>query len=319
MTKTGAGAKPKDDAARRKLRARRGLMDCERLRAKGGKSFRLSDHKTNDHRPFKDKEAADGYLQLGVARLAKLQDVLYAQDRWSVLLVIQAMDAAGKDGTIKHVMSGLNPQGCHVVSFKAPSPAELDHDFLWRCQQHLPERGRIGVFNRSYYEEVLVVRVHPEILAGQKLPPVLVTKNIWKERYEDINAAERYLVRNGTRIVKVFLHVSYEEQGRRMLARLEDPDKNWKFSAADLKERGYWKDYMKAYQEMIAATSTDWAPWHVVPADNKWFSRLAVADLLIDTLEGMDLQYPRVNAEKKKELEVIRKKMAAEVGGKSKA
>ena len=307
-----------DRAARRKLRARRGLMDCERLRAKHGKAFHLTDHKTDDHRPFKDKEAADGYLQLGVARLAKLQDILYAQDRWSVLLVIQAMDAAGKDGTIKHVMSGLNPQGCHVVSFKGPSAAELDHDFLWRCQQHLPERGRIGVFNRSYYEEVLVVRVHPEILAGQKLPPALVTKNIWKERYEDINAAERYLVRNGTRIVKVFLHVSREEQGRRMLARLEDPDKNWKFSTADLKERGFWKDYMKAYQEMIAATSTEWAPWHVVPADNKWFSRLAVADLLIDTLEGMDLHYPRVNAEKKKELDVIRKKMAAEVGGKSK-
>jgi PPK2 family polyphosphate:nucleotide phosphotransferase len=309
---------PKDAAARRKMRAKKGLMDCERLRARPGKAFRLSDHKTDDHRPFQDKDAADGYLQLGVARLAKLQDVLYAQDRWSVLLVIQAMDAAGKDGTIKHVMSGLNPQGCHVVSFKSPSAAELDHDFLWRCQLHLPERGRIGVFNRSYYEEVLIVRVHPEILAGQKLPPELVTKDIWKERYEDINAAERYLSRNGTRIVKVFLHVSREEQGRRMLARLEDPDKNWKFSAADLKERDYWKDYMKAYQEMIAATSTDWAPWHVVPADNKWFARLAVADLLIDTLEGLDLHYPRVNAEKKKELEGLRKKMAAELGRKSK-
>jgi len=307
-----------NSAARRNLREKRGLMDCARLRAKHGKAFRLSDHKTDDHRPFKDKEAAEGYLQLGVARLATLQDTLFAQDRWSVLLIIQAMDAAGKDGIIKHVMSGINPQGCQVVAFKAPSPADLDHDFLWRCQQHLPERGRIGVFNRSYYEEVLIVRVHPEILAAQKLPPSLVTKNLWKERYEDINAAERYLTRNGTRIIKVFLHVSRAEQARRMLARLEDPDKNWKFSAADLEEREYWKDYMKAYQEMIAATSTDWAPWHVVPADHKWFSRLAVADLLIDTLESLDLHYPRVDSQKKKELEVIRKKMAAEVGGKSK-
>jgi PPK2 family polyphosphate:nucleotide phosphotransferase len=303
-------------SAAKKRKAKRGLMNCERLRARPGKAFRLSDHTTDDHRPFKDKEAADGYLQLGVARLAALQDVLYAQDCWSVLLIIQAMDAAGKDGIIKHVMSGLNPQGTQVVSFKAPSPAELDHDYLWRCIQHLPERGRIGVFNRSYYEEVLVVRVHPEILAGQKLPPKLVTKNIWKERYEDINGAERYLSRNGVKIVKVFLHVSREEQSRRLLARLEDPDKNWKFSTADLKERSFWKDYMKAYQEMIAATSTEWAPWHVIPADHKWFSRLAVADLLIDTLEGLDLHYPRVHAEKKKELEAIRKKMVAEATGK---
>jgi len=294
-----------------------GLFDWSRLRAPRGKRFRLADRDTADTHPFKDKDAAEGYLQEGVARLAALQDTLYAQDRWSVLLIVQAMDAAGKDGTIKHVMSGLNPQGCHVVAFKTPSETELDHDFLWRSNINLPERGRIGVFNRSYYEEVLIVRVHPPILAGQMLPPSLVTKNIWKERYEDINAAERYLTRNGTKIVKVFLNVSKEEQRRRFLDRLEDKDKNWKFRAADLKERDYWKDYMKAYQEMIAATSTDWAPWHVVPADHKWFSRLAVADLLIDALERLDLQYPRVDASEKKKLEVIRRRMVGESRGKA--
>ena len=296
-------------------KGKHGLFDGARLRAAQGSRFRLADHDTADSRPFKDKDAAEGYLQLGVARLAELQDILYAQDRWSVLLIIQAMDAAGKDGTIKHVMSGLNPQGCQVVSFKVPSERELDHDYLWRGNIQLPERGRIGVFNRSYYEEVLVVRVHPEILAGQRLPPVLVTKNIWKERYEDINATERYLTRNGVRIVKVFLNVSKDEQRQRMLDRLEDPARNWKFSEADLKERDYWKDYMKAYQEMIAATSTSWAPWHVVPADKKWFSRLAVADLLIDALEGLDLHYPKVEGAKKKELEAIRRGMMREGGG----
>ena len=293
---------------------RHGLFDGSRLQAAPGKPFRLADHDTADTRPFKDKAAAEGYLQLGVARLAELQDVLSAQDRWSVLLIIQAMDAAGKDGIIKHVMSGLNPQGCHVVSFKAPSETELDHDFLWRTNSHLPERGRIGVFNRSYYEEVLVVRIHPSILAGQKLPPRLVTKQIWKERYEDINAAERHLARNGTKIVKVFLNVSKEEQRLRMLDRLEDPAKNWKFRAADLQERNYWKDYMKAYQEMIAATSTEWAPWHVVPADHKWFSRLAVADLLVDAMEGLGLRYPQVDAAKKKELDAIRRGMLSGSG-----
>lgn len=296
---------------------RQGLFNGSRLQAAPGKRFRLADHDTADTRPFQDKEAAEGYLQLGVARLAELQDVLSAQDRWSVLLIIQAMDAAGKDGIIKHVMSGLNPQGCHVVSFKAPSETELDHDFLWRSNLHLPERGQIGVFNRSYYEEVLIVRVHAQILAGQKLPPKLVTKNIWKERYEDINAAERHLVRNGTRIVKVFLNVSKEEQRRRFLDRLEDKKKNWKFRAADLKERDYWSDYMKAYQEMIQATSTEWAPWHVVPADHKWFSRLAVADLLIDAMAGMKLAYPQVSPPEKKELEVLRRRMMREKRGKA--
>ena len=287
----------------------------KRLRAEG-KGFRLADRDPKFHGDL-SRESAEALQAAQLVELQSFQDRLYADDTHSVLLVLQGMDAAGKDGIIKHVMSGLNPQGCHVVSFKAPSETELDHDFLWRSNLHLPERGQIGVFNRSYYEEVLNVRVHAQILAGQKLPPALVTKNIWKERYEDINAAERHLVRNGTRIVKVFLNVSKEEQRRRFLDRLEDKKKNWKFRAADLKERDYWSDYMKAYQEMIQATSTKWAPWHVVPADHKWFSRLAVADLLIDAMAGMKLAYPQVSPPEKKELEVLRRRMMREKRGKA--
>jgi PPK2 family polyphosphate:nucleotide phosphotransferase len=289
-----------------------GLFESHRIRVDHPRSFRLSERDTGDTRPFKDRASAEGYLQRGIERLAELQDRLYAQDRWSVLLIIQAMDAAGKDGIVKHVMSGLNPQGCDVVPFKTPTSAELDHDFLWRSNIRIPERGRIGVFNRSYYEEVLVVRVHPEILASQRIPDELVTGSIWRDRFEDINANERYLSRNGIKIVKVYLHVSKEEQLERLLARLDDPEKNWKFSTADLKERSRWNDYRKAYQEMIAATSTRWAPWHVVPADHKWFARLAVADLLIEAMESLDLHYPGVTAEKRKELALVRKELAAE-------
>ncbi|MCU0255049.1 MAG: polyphosphate kinase 2 family protein, partial [Acidobacteria bacterium] len=232
-----------------------------------------------------------------------------AQDRWGVLLVFQAMDAAGKDGTIKHVMSGINPQGCQVHSFKSPSAEELDHDFLWRTNCRLPERGRIGIFNRSYYEEVLVVRVHPEFLERQKLPPKQVTKKVWDERYEDINAYERYLARNGFVIRKFFLNVSREEQKKRFLERLENPAKNWKFSLADAQERGFWNDYMDAYQSMIRATSTPHAPWFVVPADNKWFTRLVVAAAIIDALEGLGLAFPKVDAAKRGELAAARKSL----------
>ena len=233
---------------------------------------------------------------------AELQDVLYAQDRWSVLLVFQAMDAAGKDGTIKHVMSGVNPQGCQVTSFKVPTSDDLDHDFLWRCMKQLPERGRIGIFNRSYYEETLVVRVHPEFLAGQKLPPELVTKHIWDERFQDIRAFERYLARNGTIVLKFFLHVSRDEQKKRFLERVEHPEKNWKFSANDVKERALWDDYMKAYEETIRATATGEAPWFVVPADNKWFTRVVVASAIIDALAALDLKYPRLTTAQRAEL-----------------
>ncbi len=249
-----------------------------------------------------DKPRAKEALAMGVEALAQLQDMLYAQDRWAVLLIFQAMDAAGKDGTIKHVMSGVNPQGCQVYSFKAPSSEELDHDFLWRCMKYVPERGRIGIFNRSYYEETLVVRVHPEFLERQTLPPELVTKDIWKERFRDIRSFERYLTRNGVVIRKFFLHVSKGEQKRRFLERLEKQEKNWKFSANDIKERAFWDDYMVAYEDMIRHTSSPEAPWYVVPADNKWFTRIAVAAAVIETLDALNLRYPRVSEEKLKEL-----------------
>ena len=241
-----------------------------------------------------DKPRAKEALQTGVQALAELQDVLYAQDRWSVLLIFQAMDAAGKDGAIKHVMSGVNPQGCQVTSFKAPTSEDLDHDYLWRCMKALPERGRIGIFNRSYYEETLVVRVHPEFLAGQKLPEECVTKNIWDERFQDIRSFERYLTRNGTIVRKFFLHVSKKEQQKRFLERLDNPDKNWKFSANDAKERGFWDEYMEAYEETIRETATEDSPWYVVPADNKWFTRVVVAAAVIDALASLDLGYPKV-------------------------
>ncbi len=238
--------------------------------------------------------------------------MLYAQDRWAVLLVFQAMDAAGKDGAIKHVMSGVNPQGCQVYSFKAPTAEELDHDYLWRCMKNLPERGRIGIFNRSYYEEVLVVKVHPEYLSGEKLPPQLLGKDIWKERYQDIRSFERYLSRNGVLIRKFFLNVSREEQKRRFTERIDEPEKNWKFSATDVKERGHWDEYMDAYQTMIRETSTPEAPWYVVPADNKWFTRIVVASAIVDALASLDLHYPKVDATKLAELAAAKKVLLAE-------
>lgn len=279
-----------------------------------GKKFRLKDVDPADTGEFasKDKPAFKEMLQHGITHLAALQDKLYAHDRWAVLLIFQAMDAAGKDSAIKHVMSGLNPQGCQVASFKAPSPEELDHDYLWRCQRHLPERGRIGIFNRSYYEEVLVVRVHPELLQKQKLPPELLTKHIWKQRYKDINNFEAYLAHNGIVVRKFFLHVSCEEQKRRFLDRLERPEKNWKFSSADVEERRFWKDYMNAYEDMIRHTATKHAPWYVIPADHKWFTRLVVAAALIDTLESLDLHYPTVTPDKQKELAAAKRRLLAE-------
>ncbi|HEV2064849.1 MAG TPA: polyphosphate kinase 2 family protein [Thermoanaerobaculia bacterium] len=276
-----------------------------------GEPFRLRDHDPGDTAALDyDKHRAGELLRKGTERLAGLQDRLFAQDRWSLLLIFQAVDAAGKDGTIKHVMSGVNPQGCEVYSFRAPSAEELDHTFLWRAARRLPERGRIGIFNRSHYEEVLVVRVHPELLSAQKLPRELATRNIWKERYEDINGFERHLARNSTVIRKFFLNVSRKEQKKRLLARLDDPDKNWKFSIGDVGERALWKDYMSAYEKTIEATSTPWAPWYVVPADNKWFTRLVVADVIVAALEGLDLAYPRVGKEKRRELAKVRKAIA---------
>jgi len=273
-------------------------------RVTGGKQFRLKDVDPGDTAGLKaeDKSRAKEALANGVSLLAEFQDKLYAQDQWGLLLIFQAMDAAGKDGTIKHVLSGVNPQGCQVTSFKSPSSEELDHDYMWRCLKNLPERGRIGIFNRSYYEETLVVRVHPAYLAGQKVPKKLVTKDIWKERFEDINAFERYLTRNGIMVVKFFLHVSNKEQKRRFLERIERPEKNWKFSSADAKERGYWNQYMAAYEDMIQHTATKHAPWYVVPADNKWFSRVVVAAAVIDALDSMNLSYPKVGEAKLKEL-----------------
>ncbi|HEX4667519.1 MAG TPA: polyphosphate kinase 2 family protein [Chthoniobacterales bacterium] len=278
-------------------------------RATGGRKFRLKDVNPADTGELKsgDKPRAKEALQNGVAALAELQDVLYAQDRWSLLLIFQAMDAAGKDGTIKHVMSGVNPQGCQVSSFKGPSSEDLDHDFLWRCLKQLPERGRIGIFNRSYYEETLVVRVHPEFLATQKLPEKFITKDIWENRFQDIRAFERYLHRNGTAVIKFFLHVSKGEQQKRFLERLDNPDKNWKFSANDAKERGFWNDYMKAYEETIRETATENSPWYVVPADNKWFTRVVVAAAVIDTLDSLKLTYPKVSAAKRQELAKVKK------------
>ena len=269
-----------------------------------GKKFNLKNIDPNETLGFKseDKAKAKGALKWGIELLAELQDKLYAQDRYSLLIIFQAMDAAGKDGAIKHVMSGINPQGCQVFSFKAPTSEDLDHDYLWRCMKRLPERGRIGIFNRSYYEETLVVRVHKEILSNQKLPPKLITKNIWHERFEDIRNFEKYLSRNGIIVRKFFLHVSSEEQKKRFLERIDKPEKNWKFSSADTKERGYWKDYMNAYEDMIRNTATKDSPWYVVPADNKWFTRLVVASALIETLDSLKLNYPEVGESKLKEL-----------------
>ena len=280
-----------------------------------GKGFRLKDVDPGDtmHLGSEDKPRAKEALAIGIEALAELQDMLYAQDRWSVLLVFQAMDAAGKDGTIKHVMSGVNPQGCQVYSFKAPSAEDLDHDFLWRCMRYVPERGRIGIFNRSYYEETLVVRVHREFLERQTLPPELVTKNIWTERFQDIRSYERYLARSGTVILKFFLHVSKKEQKKRFLERLDNPEKNWKFSANDIKERAFWNDYMDAYEDTIRNTAAPEAPWYVVPADNKWFTRVVVAAAIIEALDSLGLHYPKVSKEKLKELRAAKRVL---LGGK---
>jgi PPK2 family polyphosphate:nucleotide phosphotransferase len=272
-----------------------------------GKDFRLKDFDPADTSHWDSEESAAEKLQKDIARMTELQDKLYAQDRWSVLLIFQAMDAAGKDGTIKHVMSGVNPEGVQVHSFKAPSEAELQHDFLWRTTVPLPERGRIGIFNRSYYEEVLVVRVHPKLLESERIPSSLVSKNIWDERFEDIRSFERHLERNGTVVRKFFLHVSKKEQKQRFLARLEKPKKNWKFSADDIHERAYWDDYQHAYEQMIRHTSTKNAPWYVVPADNKWFTHLVVAAAIVETLENLELSYPPVDDAKRKELEAAKK------------
>ena len=276
-------------------------------RVEKGKHFRLKDYDPADTGHWHSKEHAQEALLQGVVRTVELQDMLYAQDNWAVLLIFQGMDAAGKDGVISHVMSGVNPQGCQVYSFKVPTETELQHDFLWRTTYSLPERGHIGIFNRSYYEEVLVVRVHPEILKSQKTPPSLVTKSIWDERFEDICSFERHMTRSGTVIRKFFLNLSKKEQKRRFLERLEEPEKNWKFSAADIRERKYWDDYQDAYEAMIRNTATEDAPWYVVPADNKWFTRLVVSAVLVETLESLDLSYAKVDPEKRKELEAAKK------------
>jgi len=280
---------------------------ADEFRVNDGKHVRLKDYDPGDTGHWRSKEHAEEAVQEGIARTADLQDKLYAQDSWALLLIFQALDAAGKDGAIKHVMSGVNPQGCQVHSFKAPSEVELQHDFLWRTTSALPERGHIGIFNRSYYEEVLVVRVHPEILKSQKTPAPLVGKKIWEERFEDIRGFETHMARSGTVIRKFFLHLSKKEQKRRFLARLEEPEKNWKFSASDIHERKCWDDYQKAYEEIIRATSAKHAPWYVVPADNKWFSRLVISTVIVDTLESLDLSYPKVDEAKLKELKAAKK------------
>jgi PPK2 family polyphosphate:nucleotide phosphotransferase len=286
---------------------------AEPFRVTNGDKFRLKDVDPDDTLGLKseDKPRAKEALAMGVEVLAGLQDTLYAQDKWAVLLIFQAMDAAGKDGAIKHVMSGINPQGCQVYSFKAPTSEDLDHDYLWRCIRSLPERGRIGIFNRSYYEETLVVRVHPEYLEQQKLPPELISKSIWEDRFRDICCFERYLAGNGVAICKFFLHISKKEQKARFLERLENPEKNWKFSSADMSERGFWDEYHEAYEDMIRHTAAKHAPWYVVPANNKWFTRVAVAAAVIDTLASLNLAYPKVGKDKLKELAAAKRALLA--------
>jgi PPK2 family polyphosphate:nucleotide phosphotransferase len=283
-------------------------------RVEDGKKFRLKDFDPADTGHLHSEKHAKELLERGIAEMSELQDKLYAQNRWGVLLIFQAMDAAGKDGAIKHVMSGVNPQGCQVYSFKVPSQEELNHDYLWRTTRRLPERGRIGIFNRSYYEEVLVVRVHPEALKQQRIPPSLVTKDIWKQRFGDINSFEDYLARNGTVIRKFFLNLSKKEQKKRFLDRLDEPEKNWKFSAADIHERGRWNDYMEVYEDMIAHTASKHAPWYVVPADNKWFTRVVVAAAIVDTLKDLELAYPEIDPQQRKELDAARKQLKGSTG-----
>ena len=281
-----------------------------------GKKFKLKDYSSKPKMTLgpEDKPRVKEALEQGIDALAQLQEVLYAQDKWSLLVVFQAMDAAGKDGAIKHVLSGINPQGCHVTSFKAPSAEELDHDFMWRCIKELPERGKIGIFNRSYYEEVLVVRVHQQILMNQKLPNHLITKKIWNERLEDIRNFEKYLTRNGTKIIKIFLNVSKEEQKERFLERIDKADKNWKFSSGDVKERGYWNQYMDAYEEMIQKTSTKDSPWYIVPADKKAYARIVVASAIINALDEMKLAFPKLSEEEQGKLQEMKKILLEEKG-----
>jgi PPK2 family polyphosphate:nucleotide phosphotransferase len=283
-----------------------GLQFVKPFQVVDGSKFRLKDFNPVETLGLKSKEHARKTLEHGIARLAELQEKLFAQDRWAILVILQAMDAAGKDSTIKHVMSGVSPQGCDVHSFKTPSAEELEHDFLWRTSRVLPERGKIGIFNRSYYEEVLVTRVHPEFLPAEKIPPNLITDKIWEKRFEDINAFERYLGRNGIVVLKFFLNMSKREQKRRFLDRLDLPEKNWKFSMNDVLERRHWEKYMSAYEEMIQNTSTKHAPWYVVPADHKWFTRMVVAEAVIAAMEDLDLSFPKIDAAKRKELKKAR-------------
>jgi PPK2 family polyphosphate:nucleotide phosphotransferase len=284
-------------------------------RVEDGKKFRMKDFDPADTGGVSSRKEAEKLLAKGILEMAELQDKLYAQDRWALLLIFQALDAAGKDGAIKHVMSGVNPQGCQVYSFKAPSAEELDHDYFWRTMRCLPERGRIGIFNRSYYEEVLVVRVHPEVLAKERMPASLVTDSIWQDRFQDIRNFEHYLARNGVVVRKFFLNLSKKEQKKRFLDRLEEPEKNWKFSAADIRERRFWDDYMKAYEDVIRETSTKHSPWYVVPADNKWFTRAVVAAAIIDTLQDLKLAYPEVDPQQRKQLRVAQAELEGKKGG----
>jgi PPK2 family polyphosphate:nucleotide phosphotransferase len=285
---------------------------CGPFAVKRGRRFRLKQVDPGDTLTLRSKAQAARWLDTGIDRMRELQERMYAQDRWALLVIFQAMDAAGKDSAIKHVLSGLNPQGCQVYSFKAPSAEELDHDFLWRTTRCLPERGRIGVFNRSYYEEVLVVRVHPGLLAAQRLPERLVSKRIWEERFEDINAFESYATRNGIAVLKFFLHISPEEQRKRFLARLDRPEKNWKFSLGDVEERRRWDDYMAAYEDMIRHTAHPHAPWYVVPADAKWFARVVVAAAIVEGLERLELKFPAISAGKQRELAAARQALLKE-------
>jgi PPK2 family polyphosphate:nucleotide phosphotransferase len=278
------------------------------------KRIRLKDYDPGFTSHFESEDEAAAKLREDVGRLAKYQDMLYAQNTYGLLVILQGMDTAGKDGTIRHVMSGVNPQGTQVHSFKAPSPEELDHDFLWRTTKALPRRGEVSIFNRSYYEEVLIVRVHPKLLEAQRLPPTADGKRVWKHRFDDINHLEEYLVRNGVVILKFFLHLSKAEQRRRLLARIDTPEKNWKFSLSDVKERGYWDDYMSAYEDALSHTSTEWAPWYVVPADHKWFTRTVVADVIVSRLKALKLSYPQISSADRRNLLKAKKQLEAEPG-----
>jgi len=308
-----AARTPVTELSRKDLLARAKKLAKE-YRVTSDKKFKLKDFPTVVSSDFgkEEKPMAQSVLQLGVETLAEMQDKLYAQDKWSLLVIFQAMDAAGKDGAIKHVMSGINPQGCEVTSFKSPSAEELDHDFLWRCMKRIPERGRIGIFNRSYYEEVLVVRVHEAILKSQKIPEKLITENIWDDRLKDIRNFESYLNNNGILVVKIFLNVSKKEQKKRFLERIDKPEKNWKFSEADLAERKFWKQYMAAYEDMIKKTATDRSPWYVVPADNKPYARIVIAAAIIHALDSMKLAYPVVSEEQLLELQRLKQVLLAE-------